>query len=166
MKRVLFFLVTVVLGIVFHVFCEWYLSFFYNVGPQVLLLTVLAVGFLCGPLTAEALGFVWGLISDAMGVGLFGMNALLLPLAGYIAGKLRRRVASERPAAQIAIAFFGTLLYGSGVQVLLGLFDPSVSRSLLQSVLIGGLMNILLVTAIFWFIERWIDLWLIHPEQV
>jgi hypothetical protein len=79
---------------------------------------------------------------------------------------LRRRVASERPAAQVAIAFFGTLLYGGGVQVLLGMFEPSASRSLLPSVLIGGIMNILLVTAVFWCVERWIDLWMMHPEQI
>lgn len=166
MKRALFFITTILLGIVFHVFCEWYLSFFYNVGPQALLLLVLAIGFLCGPLTAETLGFVWGLISDAMGVSVFGMNALLLPLAGYIAGQLRRRVASERPAAQVAIAFFGTILYGGGVQILLGLFEPSASRSLLPSVLIGGVMNVLLVTAVFWAVERWVDAWMIHTEQV
>lgn len=166
MKRILFFIVTILAGIILHVFCEWYLSFFYNVGPQVLLLIVLAMGFLSGPLTAETLGFIWGLIADAMGVNVFGMNALLLPLAGYIAGHLRRRVASERPAAQIAIAFFGTLLYGGGVQAILSLFEPSADRSLLPSVLIGGVMNILLVTAIFWAVEKWMDLWMLHPEQV
>jgi len=166
MRRTFFYISTIMLGIVLHVFCEWYLSFFYNVGPQVLLLFVMATGFLCGPITASTLGFFWGLISDAMGVNVFGMNALLLPLAGYVSGKLRRRVASERTTAQVAIAFFGTLLYSAGVRILLEVFEPTVTRSLLHSVLIGGIMNILLATAIFWCMEQWIALWRIHTEQI
>jgi rod shape-determining protein MreD len=166
MKRTLFYVTTILLGITVHVFCEWYLSFFYNVGPQVLLLLVLAAGFFCGPITASTLGFFWGLISDATGVNIFGMNALLLPLAGYIAGKLRRRVASERPAAQIAIAFFGTILYSAGVRILLEIFEPANVRSLLQTILIGGIMNVLLATALFWAVEQWIFVWRLHTEQV
>lgn len=166
MKKTLFYICTIMLGIVLHVFCEWYLSFFYNVGPQVLLLFVMAIGFLCGPIMASTLGFFWGLVSDAMGVSVFGMNACLLPLAGYISGKLRRRVASERPTAQVAIAFFGTLLYSAGVRILLGIFEPGVARSLLHSVFIGGVMNVLLATAIFWCVEQWIALWRIHTEQI
>jgi rod shape-determining protein MreD len=164
-NRILFFIVTLLGAIVLDIFCQRYLSF-YGVGPQVLLLIVLAHGFMAGPLTAETLGFFLGILSDTMGVSLFGMNALLLPLAGYIAGKLRRRVASERPAAQVAIAIFGTLSYAMGVKILLRLFEPDTSRSVLHLIAIGGIMNILLVTAIFWAVERWVDIWHTPTEQV
>lgn len=164
MNRFLFFVTTIALGMLVDMFCQRFLSF-YGVGPQLLFLFVMAHGFTAGPLVAETLGFSWGLLADASGVGLFGMNAFLLALAGYAAGRLRRRVASERPAAQMAIAFFGSLFYSAGVQLLLHYFEPDTHRSILNLFFIGTVLNVLLVIAVFSLTERWLELWQIQPEQ-
>src|SRR4051812_25054060 len=108
MIRFSFVCITLLIGILIQAVLSHYLSL-YDAAPQVFLLMTIAHGFLFGPIMGEVLGFGWGLMSDASGVRLFGLNALLLALAGYLAGCLRRRVDSERPAAQIVIGLVSTL---------------------------------------------------------
>jgi len=130
-----------------------------------LLLMTVAQGFILGPLAGECFGFLWGLLADSMGVHFFGLQSGLLALAGYLSGKLRRRVASERPPAQIMIALVSSLLYvllGYFVQVLV---DGSVQVSLVKPLLLGTVLNVLVVTAIFYLYDRWSFLWRIEPEH-
>ncbi len=165
MKRNLYFFMTLTIGIFIQIFFNRYLSLF-DVGPNVLLMLVVAHGFIRGSLMGETLGFSWGLISDSMGVELFGTQALILTLAGYLAGKFRRRVASERPPAQVMIALFSTILYGLGSVLVRHFFEEGIRRSFLMPMILGMLFNILIVTAVFWVLERWINIWNLETEHV
>lgn len=165
MKRFLFALSTLMAVYFLDLLCNRYLIVF-GVRPNVIFLFVLAIGFVRGPLMAESLGFFWGLFTDAAGVNLFGLHMFLLPLAGYIAGSLRRRVASERPAAQVAIALIGTVAYVLISYGLLDAFDIAVSRSMVKPIVLGSFFNVLLVTAVFWIVERWIYIWTFDVEHI
>jgi rod shape-determining protein MreD len=119
-----------------------------------------------GPLMGEVLGFFWGLLSDSIGVNLFGMQSFLFSMAGFIAGGLRRRVAGERPGVQIVIALIATLFYCLGAAILNSLFEGGKGRLSFWSFLLEAFLNALAVTAIFAVSERWINLWKLEGEHV
>ena len=162
--RFVFLAVTLVLGIALQIIGSRYLTLF-DAAPQLLLLFVVAHGFILGPVTAEILGFGWGLITDSMGVSLFGLNACLLTLVGYIAGTLRRRVASERLTAQLEIALSATAFYDVGAWFLNDIFDGAAGRTGFVSFGVEAIYNVLLVGGVFAVIERWTEIWRVEMEH-
>lgn len=163
--RFFFSVLTLFLGIFLQSIGTRYLSLF-DAAPQLLLLFVVAHGFIFGPVMAVLLGFGWGLISDSMGVALFGMNAFLLSMIGYLAGTLRRRVASERLTAQLVIALAATSLYALGAMALNDIFEGNTGRVGLLSFLVEAVYNVLLIGGVFAVTERWADIWRIEREPV
>ncbi|OVE77574.1 rod shape-determining protein MreD [bacterium F11] len=162
--KFLYVLTTIIIGIFIHVVFARFFSF-YGVSPQLLLLLVVTHGFLKGPLMGETLGFCWGLMMDAMGVNFFGLQSLLFALAGYISGTLRRRVASERPTAQLLIALITTLYYFIGMSLVAYLLDGYISSIPWVDILLAILFNVLLIMLVFWSVEKWIVIWKMDQEH-
>ncbi|MCG3204230.1 MAG: hypothetical protein KCHDKBKB_00940 [Elusimicrobia bacterium] len=165
MIRFLFVLSTLIVGSLLHIFLGRYLSL-YEAAPHVLLLLTLAQGFLMGPIMGEIVGFFFGLLSDSTGTRLFGLNAVILAFAGFLAGTFRRRVASERLTAQVAIALFGTLYYSFGMSTLHNLFDESYGRLSLVHFILKATYNAVFMPVIFYLTERWVNLWRIQQEHM
>jgi len=165
MIRFLFVLATLLLGSFIQVVLGRYLSL-YDAAPQVFLILTITHGFIFGPLMGEILGFSWGLLSDATGVRMFGMNAFLLALAGYLAGKLRRRVASERIPTQVIIALVATLYYAIGAATVYSIFDESPGHFSNIHFILSAIYNALFASALFYLTERWTVLWRIPQEHV
>ncbi|MBI3291745.1 MAG: rod shape-determining protein MreD [Elusimicrobia bacterium] len=120
MKRIGFFGVTLFatlsLQIVIHrVVGGW-------VGPHLMLLVVLAVGWRHGPLTGELMGFVGGLLADAGSLAPFGLQTTLLTVAGYGAGRGRGRLDEGNLIAQLALAVIASVGYLLGTILLTQLF--------------------------------------------
>lgn len=113
---------------------------------------------------AETMGFFWGLIVDVIGITLFGLQSFLLTVIGYISGKLRRGVTSERPTAQMVIGFIATVIYGLGSLTVQNIFEEGANRDFIRSTLVMGILNILLAPAVFWVMEKWISFWEFHQE--
>lgn len=155
---------TLILGVIAQIALTHYLSL-YDASPQVLLLLSVTHGFIFGPLMGEVLGFFWGLMSDASGVRLFGLNAFLLTFAGYLAGRLRRRVASGRPTAQLVIGLVVTLYYTLGVSNISSLFQESGFRFSTLHVILETIYNALFITIFFYLTERWRSLWKLPQEH-
>lgn len=165
MIRFIFIFFTVILGILLQVILGRYLSL-YDAQPQVLLLLVVANGFLLGPVMGVTLGFVWGILSDASGVRLFGINTFLLALAGYLSGQLRRRVASERMTSQLVLSLVASLYYAVGVSTLYRIFDESGRAFSFGHFILEAIYNALFVTVFFAFTERWAASWRIQSEHM
>ncbi len=165
MIRFLFVVTTLLAGAFLQVVMGRYLSL-YDAGAQVFLVLTVTTGFSFGPLMGEILGFSWGLMSDATGVRLFGMNAVLLALAGYMAGKLRRRVASERIATQIVIALVATVYYSAGASAIYSMFDESPGHFSKLHFFLCGLYNGLFAPVLFYITDRWISFWNIPQEHM
>ncbi|MFN0117547.1 MAG: rod shape-determining protein MreD [Elusimicrobiota bacterium] len=163
MNKFLFVLFTVLIGVFIQVFFNHYFSF-WGSGPQILLLLTIVLGFLAGPLLAEIVGFVLGMFSDAMGGTLFGQHMFLLCLAGFMAGMLQKRVASERPAAQIVIAFFGTCYFSLGTWFIDKFFESGILRIAWTPFFVSMIFNLALVTVIFRITEYWLHFWRIQPD--
>ncbi len=161
----LFYFSTLILGLFLEVVFTRYFSLF-GVAPNLLLIFVVGIGFMLGPVTGETMGFVWGLMADSLGVNLFGLHSLVLTLAGYISGKLRRRVDAERPAPQIVIACMATLFSAILASMAYSLTEESEGRIGIYSLILQMVLNGLMASACFWIMNRWIGLWRIEQEHL
>ncbi len=163
--RFVFYVLTLLLGFVFELLISRYLSLF-GVAPDFLLLMVIAIGFALGPVPGEIFGFTWGLLADAVGVSMFGVHCFILTLLGYAAGKLRRRMDTERPAPQVVIACLATLVSAAMFAFIRGFLEEGGSNLGVGYLLVAVLLNGLIASSVFWLVDRWIDIWRIDREHV
>jgi rod shape-determining protein MreD len=164
MKKFSFVAATLFAGALCHFFCQRYLSVS-SAAPDVLLLLTAANGFACGPVMGQLLGFSWGIIADATGTELFGISAFTLALVGFLAGALRRRVASERVTAQLVIGGVATVAQALVTRTLLSAFESAGRGSLFEFIVEIGL-NVVFVPWVFLATERWLDIWSVEREHV
>lgn len=164
MTRSLFLICTLFVGFFIQLVLNHYLALS-NAAPQVLLLAVVAHGFLFGPIIAQILGFCWGLMSDATGIQLFGLNAFLLTFIGYVAGQFRRRVAGERLSAQLVMAVVATALYVWVASLVYSMFDEAGHRFTIGHFILEVVYNTLFIPLVFIGVERWASLWRIENER-
>jgi rod shape-determining protein MreD len=162
---VFFYFATLLGGFFLELLVGRYLSLF-GVGPDLLLLMVIAMGFALGPVIGELFGFGWGLLADTVGVTLFGSHCFILTLLGYAAGKLRRRMDTERPGPQVVIACLSTLLSASLLSFIRSFLEEGSDKIGLGYLLIAVMLNGLLASGVFWIAERWIELWKIDREHL
>ena len=79
-------------------------------GPNVLLVTLVAVALLRGSITGAVAGFLAGLIVDVTTLGTLGITSLLLTLAGYWAGRYGETTGRGRPHAPLVAVIWNALL--------------------------------------------------------
>jgi rod shape-determining protein MreD len=92
-------------------------------GPDVLLVTLVAIALLRGSVTGAVSGFCAGLIVDITTLGTLGLTALLLTLVGYWVGRYGETTGRGRAHAPILATLVATIfigLGGYGLQVMLG----------------------------------------------
>lgn len=124
-------------------------------GPDVLLVTLVAVALLRGSVTGAVAGFCAGLIVDITTLGTLGLTALLLTLVGYWAGRYGETTGRGRPHAPILTTVAATIfvaLGGYGLQVMLGeVISVRVALVALPAALVW---NALLTYPIFGLVRR------------
>ncbi len=165
MTRFFFYLSTLVIGLFLEIIFTRYFSLF-GIAPNLLLIFVVALGFMLGPVTGETVGFIWGLMADSLGINLFGMHSLILTLAGYISGKLRRRVDAERAAPQIVIACVATLFSAVLSSFAYSLTEESEGRIGIPSLILQMVLNGLVASVCFWIIDQWALIWRVEQEHL
>jgi rod shape-determining protein MreD len=124
-------------------------------GPDVLLVTLVAVGLLRGSMTGAVAGFCAGLIVDITTLGTLGLTALLLTLVGYWAGRYGETTGRGRPHAPILTTMAATIfvgLGGYGLQAMLG--EAISARVALISLPSALIWNALLTYPIFGLVRR------------
>ena len=95
-------------------------------APDLLLVTVVALGLLRGSTPGAVLGFVGGLIVDVMTLGTLGVTSLVLTLAGFWAGRYAETTGRDRRFAPIIAVGTITLLAGVFGYLLHYLLDEDV----------------------------------------
>lgn len=164
MTRFLFVITTLFAGVFLQHFFNRYLSIG-GAAPDAFLLLTVAFGFVCGPVLGQVVGFLWGLVADSSGTELFGMSPFVFTVAGFVAGALRRRVASERLTGQLVVGLAATVYQALAVSFLLSTFE-SAGRLDGIKLLIEAVLNVLFVPWLFLGAERWLDLWGIEREHI
>ena len=131
-------------------------------GPDVLLVTLVAVALLRGSVTGAISGFCAGLIVDITTLGTLGLTALLLTLVGYWSGRYGETTGRGRPHAPILATVVATTFVGIGgygLQVMLG--EAISARVALVALPAALIWNAVLTYPIFAIVRRLVG----TPEQ-
>ena len=125
-------------------------------APDLLLVALVCVALLHGPVVGAVAGFAGGLIVDAGTLGTLGVTALLLTLAGYIAGRYGETTGRDRPQAPYLSVAVGTIGVGFASFVLHFLLGEEIAaRYALVSTLLPTLVLNVLLTLVVWPLTRW-----------
>ena len=113
--------------------------------PDLLLVTVVAVGLVAGSIAGAGAGFAAGLLVDVMTLGVLGTTAIILTPAGYWAGRYGETTGRGRPYAAPLAAFAITLLATPANVALHFLLGQPVSAhaafaTLIPSAIVNGLL--------------------------
>ena len=129
----------------------------YGVAPQLLLVLTVAMAARYGPLRAMLLGFCWGLFLDFMSARLVGANALLLTIAAYSTGSVRRQIDLLGLAPQCLMVFSLTLVYF----LMWGLMGMVFLKTFLwvgwANFLVDPFYNTAVTLLVFVFLEGWLE---------
>lgn len=114
--------------------------------PDLLLVTVVAIGLVAGSIAGACAGFAAGLLVDVMTLGVLGTTAIILTAAGFWAGRYGETTGRGRAYAPPLAAFAISIGAGIGavaVQFLLG--EPVAAREALVTLLPSALVAAVLV---------------------
>lgn len=126
---------------------------FNGVSPSYLLCAVVALGLFENEYFGAIYGLVFGLISDLVGSGVFGFNALLFAAVGYTVGYLaENRIRSNLLACELicvlcvfcrdtALALWNRIFYGAD-------FFPALLKTVLPSVLLTAVVAVVIYFAV------------------
>ena len=131
----------------------------FGITPNYLLILTIYFSLIRGPLIGEMLGFFWGLGADSITVELFGAQAFLLTVVGFLSGRMSRKLDESKPWALMIFVFCMSVLYFAGLYVLNRIFAVA-GRNIGFAVLIfNPLLNALLAPFIYWITRQWVQLW-------
>jgi rod shape-determining protein MreD len=120
-------------------------------APDLLLVTVVALGLLRGSIAGAAFGFVGGLLVDLLTLGTLGVTSLVLTLAGFWAGRwVETTGRSRRLAPVIAVAVITILaaVFSVVLQYMLG-EEVFVREALVTALLPTLLANVALAYPVY-----------------
>jgi rod shape-determining protein MreD len=124
-------------------------------GPDVLLVTLVAIALLRGAVTGAVAGFCAGLLVDVTTLGTLGLTSLLLTLAGYWAGRYGETTGRSRVHAPLVATLAATIFVevgAYGLRSMLG--EPVAARTILVALPAALVCNALLAYPVFGLIRR------------
>lgn len=105
--------------------------------PNLLLCAVLIAALQISPGASAGVGFLLGLLEDAMSVSHFGLATISLVILAYVGSQARALFLGEEPLFMGTYLFLGTWLYEVATYVLLGAGGDAWSFVLLRAPLDG-----------------------------
>ncbi len=106
-------------------------------GPNLLLCAVLISARQLRPGVAAGVGFILGLLEDAMAVSHFGLATLLLVLVAYLGSLTRDTFVGEEPLFIGTYLFVGTWVYETAIFLILGASGDPLSYVFVRAPLDG-----------------------------
>ena len=118
--------------------------------PDLLLVTVVAVGLLRGATAGAIAGFAGGLLVDTATLGTLGVTSLLLVIAGHWAGRYGETSGRGRPfAPYLAVPVIAILVGVGGYLVYFLLGEAVTARLALPPVLPSALLDLLITWPVY-----------------
>ena len=105
--------------------------------PNLLLCAVLVAALQVRPGASAAVGFVLGLLEDAMAVSHFGLATISLVILAYVGSQARAVFLGEEPLFMGTYVLLGTWVYEVGTYLILGAGGDTLSFILLRAPLDG-----------------------------
>jgi rod shape-determining protein MreD len=112
-------------------FQSWFAS------PNLLLCALLISARQLRPGAAAGVGFILGLLEDAMAVSYFGLATLLLVLVAYLGSLTRDTFVGEEPLFIGTYLFVGTWVYETAIYLILGASGDPLSYIFVRAPLDG-----------------------------
>lgn len=111
MRRLLFYIIMIVCGYFLQtgVFTSFTLG---GIVPNILIICTVSTGMVRGKKDGCILGFILGILMDALYGSFFGVYALFLSVMGYVAGKIKQYFYEEDMTLPLVIIGIVDLLYG------------------------------------------------------
>jgi rod shape-determining protein MreD len=124
-------------------------------APDLLLVTLVAVGLLRGSLFGAAGGFFGGLLVDTATLAKLGLTSLVLTLAGYWIGRYGETTGRDRAHAPFLSIAVITVLYDFGVLIIhFVIGEPAPGAALVRGLLPSLIANLILTAPVYWFVRR------------
>jgi rod shape-determining protein MreD len=82
-----------------------------GVFPNLILILVVYLGLARGIISAEVMGFLFGLTWDVFSTDVFGIRTVIFTIIGYFTGKINKNVDKDRALAQIVIVVLTNFAY-------------------------------------------------------
>jgi len=124
-------------------------------GPDLLLVTLVAVALLRGSVFGAAGGFFGGILVDVATLGQLGLTALVLTVSGYWIGRYGETTGRDRAHAPFLSVAVVTVLYGLGlllVHFVLG--ERAPAGPVVQGLGPGMLLNLVLTAPVYALTRR------------
>jgi rod shape-determining protein MreD len=118
---------------------------------DVFLVTLVSLALIRGSIVGAGAGFGGGLLVDAATLGTLGVNALLLTVAGYWAGRYGETTGRDRghaPVLAVAVITVGVALGGFALHFMLG-DDVSARHALFDTLLPAVILNVALTLPVY-----------------
>jgi cell shape-determining protein MreD len=112
--------------------------------PDLLLVTLVGVAFICGSIPGAVLGFFAGLVIDTATMSTLGFTSLILTVAGYWKG--------HAPVLAVAVTTVLAAVGALGLRVVLG--EHADEIAVLRSVPATVVWNVLLMAAVIRLLRR------------
>jgi rod shape-determining protein MreD len=91
-----------------------------------------------GKMEAQVLGFLFGLTWDIFATDIFGSRTVMLTIAGYFIGTLKKSFDIDQTFTQVFVVFAASLVYWTGFNLLSYHFVENVSGFSLFAVSLRG----------------------------
>ena len=116
MRRILFYIAMIVCGYFLQtaVFTEFTMG---GIVPNVLIICTVSMGMIRGKKEGCILGFIFGILMDALYSIYFGIYALILALMGYAAGNLKQIFYEEDMTIPIVLIGVADFIYGIAIYI-------------------------------------------------
>ncbi len=105
--------------------------------PNLLLCAVLIAALYLSPGTSAGIGFLLGVLEDAMAVSHFGLATVTLVVLAYLGSQARAFFLGEEPLFMGTYLFLGTWLYEAVTYLILGASGDTAALLLLRAPLDG-----------------------------
>jgi len=125
-------------------------------APDLLLVTVVAVGLARGAIAGAVLGFLGGLVVDVITLDTLGLASLVLTLAGFWAGRYAETTGRDRRLAPLVAVGSLTILaaaFGVVLRYLLG-EDVVVRQALVTTLAPTFVLNLVLALPVYRLVRR------------
>lgn len=114
MRRIIYYVAMIITGYLLQtgVFTQLSLG---GITPNLFIICTISIGMIRGKKEGCVIGFVFGILMDALYAMYFGAYALLLSVMGYIAGYVQQIFYEEDMTLPIVMIGIGDLLYGIAI---------------------------------------------------
>jgi rod shape-determining protein MreD len=139
---------------------QFFFSKYFNVFgffPNFILILIVYLGFTRSVISAEIIGFLFGITWDAFSTDIFGIRAVMFTTVGYLVGMINKNFDKDSLSAQFVIVLFANIVYWFGFSVIYWILpagEVSHSSFITPQSIFKILLTALFTPIVFFLLDR------------